>query len=166
MPVRCGLPPGSREVHRGEVSRRSMRGTSPQGMLPAGNVATLEPISTLPLFEGLWRWGNGPGDALARPAGFELYSRLLANRIKEMFSEAKRAARSQVIVSVARSINLRNNLGSIGCNLLQDVKPFSRSSLISVSSQRFDQNLLLIALCESLQRNGCSKNRSDKACKS
>jgi hypothetical protein len=87
----AGAPaPRQVQTQYGEVPRRTVRATSPQGMLPAGNVATSEPIVTAatPFLQpkGCGFGGNGPVMHWGHPAGIELYSWLPANRIKEMFS--------------------------------------------------------------------------------
>jgi hypothetical protein len=72
-----------------------VRGTSPQGMLPAGSVATLEPMVTesVPPSGGrMWLRGNGPVMRWDYPAGIESYSRPTTNRTKEMFSGSLSAA--------------------------------------------------------------------------
>jgi hypothetical protein len=54
--------PWQGQTQDGKVSRRTKRGTSLQGMLPAGNVATSKPISSrcFSSSEGLRPGGNGP----------------------------------------------------------------------------------------------------------
>jgi hypothetical protein len=64
-------------------------------MLPAGSVATLEPMVTesVPPSGGrMWLRGNGPVMRWDYPAGIESYSRPTTNRTKEMFSGSLSAA--------------------------------------------------------------------------
>jgi hypothetical protein len=58
--------PWQGQMRDNEVSRRTERGTSLQGMLPAGNVATSKPISSRSFSssEGVAAWRQWPGDAL------------------------------------------------------------------------------------------------------
>jgi hypothetical protein len=97
------------QVH-GQTSRRNMRGTSPQWILTAGSVATLEPIIIVRAFPFLQTKGYGfvgrSSDALGYPASTELYYWLAANRIKETFRTPSIVARTLLALSISSNISI------------------------------------------------------------